>query len=272
MQNNICPDCNTENEPEYRFCKNCGKPLHTKGFSASQDVAVEQNNGNGYGENAQVDIDGNAVEDVVTFVGKNAPKIVPQFFKIQNSNSKVCWSWAPFILGFFFGPIGVAIWFLYRKMYSIASIFAGVGIFVNYVVFALDRIFGIGTSAGQTPEKYLESFLSGSINYQEFIVKVANKQSVLSYIVTSMNSSISIAAAVLGGIFSIYLYKRHVAKKISQIKATVYDINFVKFAIAAKGGTSVGAVILGLLIITFITNIPEMAFGALSLIKDGLRL
>lgn len=273
MQNNICPDCNTVNEPEYRFCKNCGKPLYSAGVKETSNVPVGQSGGAEQNEDTQGFIDGNTVEEVVTFVGKNAHKIVPQFLKIQNTNSKVCWSWPPFILGFFFGPIGVAIWFLYRKMYSVASAFAGVGILVNFVMFALDRVFGIGVSStGQALENYLENFLEGRIDFREFIMSAANKQSVLSYVANSLNSTISIAAAVLGGIFGIYLYKRHAAKKISQMKATVYDGNFVKFGIAAKGGTSVGAVIVGLLIITVVINLPDMVLGALSFVKGGLRL
>ena len=114
MPNIICPDCKTENEPEYIYCKNCGKPLANKASEQAPQYKDSPQNANAYGGTQGDFIDGNTVEEVCTFVGKNAGKIVPAFVKLGNTGTKVSWSWPAFIFGLFFGPVGVAIWFLYR--------------------------------------------------------------------------------------------------------------------------------------------------------------
>ena len=243
MQNNICPECETENEPEYQYCKNCGNPLFEKN---PQPVISGINDGHG-----------SSTDEIYTFVGKNAPKIVPKFENLQSSGTKVSWCWPPFIFGFFFGPIGAAVWFLYRKMYSAASVFATVGIAANYIMFALNRFFHIGNSTNDMLQIYLENYINGDITTERLFNILTDKQVIITFFTTSVYSSLNIACAVIAGIFGIYFYKKHTQKTITRIKSTVTDQNFVKFALASKGGISVGAVVVGLLIVTFLSNIPE---------------
>ena len=253
MQNNICPECKTENEPDYQYCKNCGNPLFTA--KPVQEAPAES---------AKSD---DLTDDFSIFVGKNAPKIIPQFKKLQYTGAKISWCWAPFIFGFFFGPVGVAVWFLYRKMYSAASVFAAVGVAANYIMFALERFFNIGNSTNETLKNYFENYLSGNMTIESFISVLTNKQVIISVLANSVYNSVGVACAVIAGIFGIYLYKKHAEKTIGCLKSTVNDPNFVKFAIASKGGTSVGAVIVGLLIITLVTNIPEAISRILFILK-----
>ena len=217
-------------------------------------------------------IDGNPVEDVVAFTGKNAPKIVPAFIKMEKTGSKVSWCWPPFIFGFFFGPIGVAIWFLYRKMYSKASIFAGIGIFLNYVSFVLDRFFHIGQSTINGYQKYFEDILDGRIDYESILSAFTSPNSILSFFASSLQSTIVVACAVLGGVFGMYFYKQHTAKSIYKIDSNFTDINYKKFALASRGGTSVGAVIVGLIIITVLSNIPEAIYSVIKTMEGVIRL
>lgn len=267
MQNNICPECKTENEPEYRYCKNCGTPLFTAQQNTNEAYG-EQDTSKSYGDT----IDGNPVEDVVAFTGKNVPKIVPAFIKMEKTGSKVSWSWPPFIFGFFFGPIGVAIWFFYRKMYSKASIFAGIGILLNYISFMLDRFFDIGQSKINGFEKYFEDILDGRIDYESIVSAFTSKSSILSFFTSSLQSSVVIACAVLAGIFGMYLYKQHTAKAIYKINSTFTDAGYKKFALASKGGTSVGAAIVGLIIITVLSNIPEAIYRVIKAMEGVIKL
>lgn len=267
MQNNICPECKTENEPEYQYCKNCGTPLFTAPESTNTAYRAPEP-----AAAAADTIDGNTVEDVVAFTGKNAPKIVPAFIKMEKTGSKVSWSWPPFILGFFFGPIGVAIWFLYRKMYSKASIFAGIGILLNYISFVLDRFFHIGQSTINGFEKYFEDFLYGRVDYESILSAFTSRNSIISFFASSLQSSIVITCAVLGGIFGMYLYKQHTAKAIYKINSTFTDTGYKKFALVSKGGTSVGAVIVGLIIITVLSNIPEAIYSVIKVMEGVIRL
>ena len=270
MQKNICPDCKTENEPEYEFCKNCGKPLHTKAETAN---VYEENKAQYADMDGEFRIDGNTNEEVSVFVGKNANKIVPAFAKIEHTGSKVKWCWPPFILGIFFGPVGVAIWFLYRKMYSVASIFGGIAVVLNYISFAFNRFLGIGEATLDSAEKYFDGFFSyGKFDYNGFIETVTDGKYQASAFLSSFNYSVGVACGVIAGIFGIYLYKRHTAKRINYIKSVPGNENYLLLSLASRGGTSVGAAILGTIIISFVSNIPETVFSVINIIKEAIVL
>ena len=270
MNNNICPECKTENEPGYGYCKNCGTPLF------ANNTASGQNSGGGFyapdenGGKAQPQpelIDGNTIEEVITFVGKNPQKIVPKFVKLQATASKTGWCWPPFILGFLFGPVGTAIWFLYRKMYSFAALFGAIGIAANYILRVLNYFWQIGTVNADPINNYFEGLAGGVFDYEGFISALTDSKAILSYFVNSAYSALGIACGVVAGVFGIYLYKRHAAKVIGYVKATVTDVNYTKIAISSKGGTSVGAVIVGIILISLLINLPDMIYGILKAMK-----
>ena len=41
MDKKICPDCGTENEKEYIYCKNCGTPLKSKPSAEEKPQATQ---------------------------------------------------------------------------------------------------------------------------------------------------------------------------------------------------------------------------------------
>ena len=272
MANNICPNCKTENEPEYEFCKNCGKPLYTESKPTADNIYVK-NNEQSYEEEGKITVDGNTVDEVSVFVGKNANKIVPGFINIERTGSKVRWCWPPFILGILFGPLGVAMWFLYRKIYSFAAIFGGIAVIINYISFAFDRFLGIGEATLDTAEKYFESFIDfGKFDYEGFIEAVTDGKFQTSAFLSSLYSAIGVTCAVLSGIFAIYIYKRHTAKKIFYVKSLQGGSNYLLVSIAAKGGTSVGSAILGTIIISFVSNLPETVYSIINITKVVIGL
>ena len=263
MNNNTCPECKTENEPEYKYCKNCGAAL----FTNTTANPVNENTNTNANETSYDLIDGNSIEDVVAFVGKNPQKILPKFIKMEKTGSKADWCWPPFVLGFLFGPIGPAIWFLYRKMYSYAAIFGAINIASSYILKAFKYFLGIGTLPVDPFDSYLDGLKRGVIDYQSLISALTDKRTLLGYFVNSAYSALGIACGVVAGIFGIYFYKRHASKSINRIKATVMDANYRKIALASKGGTSVGAVILGTIIISLVANLPDMIYNILKVMK-----
>lgn len=268
MNNNICPECKTENEPGYGYCKNCGAPLFANAAAGGQNSAGYFNaqSGNTAAPDSDL-IDGNTIGEVITFVSKNPQKIVPKFIKIQKTGSKTAWCWPPFVLGFLFGPIGTAVWFLYRKMYSHAAIFGAIGVVANYILKVLNYVWSINILAFDPLDRYFDSVSEGAFDYEGFLSSLTDSKTIITYLVSSAYSALGIACGVIVGIFGIYMYKRHTAKSIGRIKATVTDLSYTKIAIASKGGTSVGAVIVGIIIISMLLNLPDMIFDILKAAK-----
>ncbi len=142
----ICPDCGTENEEEYSYCKNCGAKLEI----AENKTEYQYNNTDSgtYNPNFAdaksngffVDtITGIPSDEVCAFVGKKSPDILKKFSKMEVTGSKVSWCWPVAILGLLLGPIGSAIWFFYRKMYKPALILVALGLAVNVAVGVLTK-------------------------------------------------------------------------------------------------------------------------------------
>jgi hypothetical protein len=67
-------------------------------------------------------------DDAATFIGPNADYYIPQFQKLDSTNSMISWNWAAFLCSIW--------WMLYRKMYLYALI-----------AFAIACIPGIGSMA-----------------------------------------------------------------------------------------------------------------------------
>ena len=278
MQNNICPECKTENEPEYQYCKNCGAPIAAPRQETVQNVmpsAEGFGGGNTQSDNGPqaTEIDGNPIDAVAVFVGKNAQKIIPKFIKLQSRGTKTEWCWPPFIWGMFLGPVGVAIWFFYRKMYKPACLFGGIAIAINFLNRVFSVFFGTGNQSLKSLESYLDSALdTGVFNAQEFWSLVKNSNFIASNLFSSFVSAVYLACAILAGLFGIYIYKKHSAKKITYYRSLVTDPGYFKIGLAASGGTSPGAAILGAIIISVILNIPDMVTAIIRFAQEFYKV
>ena len=269
MQNNICPECKTENEPEYRYCKNCGAPITGKAPAPAQpQPEYGAPEGDGNPRPGGVFIDGNPIEKVATFVGKNANKIVPKFIKMEERKTKVEWCLPPFLWGLFLGPMGIAIWFLYRKMYKHACIFGAVAVAVNYINAVLRTVLGVGEEAIKGIGSYIRSFFeTGVFNTQGIVSLLSDRRLILNGLLNSFANTIYIACAVLSGLFGWYLYKRHAADRISRYVPITNDPNYYNIGLAAAGGTSPGAAILGAVIILLVSSLPNMVLAILRAVE-----
>lgn len=253
----ICHECQTENEPKYVYCKNCGTLLkendekskrkysdYNYGFSGNTNTG----GGTYYGTYGVFldEIEGVPTDDLMTFTGKKSYDIVSKFSKSEITSSKCGWCWPPAILGFLFGPFGSAIWFFYRKMYKLAMIFVAVGIILSTSVAFI---------AGAETNFDFTEFYSG--NYESIYDNIdeADTDTVRDDIANFVNLSVSIASAVVSGIFGMYLYKRHSINKIKTYNNMTVDPRYYKLGLATIGGTSSGMAVLGIFIMIVCENL-----------------
>lgn len=164
----FCPECKTENEEQFNFCKNCGTALDFKKEKLSGDFNTPEQfdptaqksspMGNGMPE----EIDGVEKREMLAFLGKDSNKIYDKFLKMEYSGSKVSWCWPVFLLTAFLGFFGTAIWFFYRKMFKPAIAFVIAGTLVLGVQTALNFDNNIEAAKGLVSS--IESIFSGNID------------------------------------------------------------------------------------------------------------
>ena len=94
MSKNICPLCSTENEAEYKFCKNCGNPFISQEGKAAQNTEANNNQEKStVTENmnnpqfSDFRYDGVSAEEMAAFIGKKANDILPKFTKMELTRS-----------------------------------------------------------------------------------------------------------------------------------------------------------------------------------------
>ncbi len=262
MNKNICTACNTENEPEYKFCKNCGTPLNViseekVNFEANQPKAEETfENSTPNGGFYDFQFNGASTEEMGVFIGKKAMKILPKFTKMELSNSKISWCWPAAILGFIFGPMGSALWFFFRKMYKMAFVFAIIGavimISTSVMTAGIDAIY---EDMGQQAADFMVEFnLGGILDIAEDAnSKLTPAQKILQQMADAINSFASAASGIISGLFGYWLYKNHCIRKISTYKVSGVDSRFYKMGLASIGGTSGGMLTVGL-VLMFVTS------------------
>ncbi|MBR4761794.1 MAG: hypothetical protein IK086_04080 [Clostridia bacterium] len=269
MDYNICPECKTPNEPEYEYCKNCGAPIAAHGGNQNARYNAAYSGGyygtapntQAYGSSPQssVSVDGVPENQLAAYIGKNSYKIIGKFIKIQQTGSKVAWCWPPFVWGFFLGPVGVMIWFLYRKMYKNGCIAGGIEIALSTITTVINKIFNIGGGVAEKLDKMLEN---NSFSFSELQKTVSSKEAVISVSYSSLVRVVGLAIAILAGIFGMYLYKSHVIRSIKKFTPLSNEPGYLTYGLASVGGTSAGAAILGLISVTvansIITNAVEL--------------
>ena len=272
MDNKICPECGTENEPQYPYFKNCGINLNAEAASPvtaepqEQPHADNRNQQSGYGYNYNPygaynggSIEGVPNEEVELFVGKKSYSIMPKFIKMEITRSKTSWCWPPAILGFFFGPLGAALWFFYRKMYKPAAILAAIGAVVDiiYAVLTMNYV-----------DTYSEALFNSldTATLADIIEAFGNMATSVPYILaTALNNIATVATFVLTGLFGFSLYKNHCISKIKGFKLYNADPMYYRLGLTSLGGTSGGMLTLGIVIMLASSSISEFVTSIISL-------
>ncbi len=249
MDKNICEACGTENEQEYRYCKNCGNEIKSEPQPEIKEEPVQQEPNQTADFMFSDDFNGVSNEEMAIFIGKKADKILPKFTKMQLTGSKTSWAWPVAILGFLFGPMGSALWFFYRKMYKPAIILAILGA----VITALTGVMTLGTTE-IVPESAIDAFIGGNYEAAIEIIDDAEKnvttsQKILNTVASFITDTTDILTCVLTGIYGYYVYKKHCIKKISEYRAQIADNRFYKIGLAAVGGQSGGMLAVGIVLI-----------------------
>ena len=272
MDKKICPECGTENEQEYIYCKNCGTPLDCKkaepaenadgrfasdensqaGNQTAEEKAAEPQSGNGYYGAPYTPY----ASSLYTIA-----EITPKFIRMEITRSKVSWCWPAAILGFFFGPMGAALWFMYRKMYKIGTVLLAAGAVLTCVFGAMNY----GTDS-QTVKSIIDSIAGGAVSLPNLIDEAARETTVLSVIASALESVTDLASGVLAGIFGLYAYKEYCVKSIINFRSNCQDSRYYKMGLASVGGVSGGMLAVGLVCIVVVNNAVSLVTALISMI------
>lgn len=284
MNKCICDVCRTENEMHYEYCKNCGNKLkknadtnvyskpvtqtNNTAYTPISSTASEQQSGV-YSANGQsvynqhktqesiieqtygiTEIDGVKTEDLAAYIGPNSRRIISKFSKMELTGSKVSWCWPAAVWGIL-GPIGIAVWFIYRKMYKLGIILLAIGVLLS----------GLETFAeGFGPSRFEEFYSSSEEEYLEEIPELEpdynenNYATVIADIAYLLSSFIPIASIIFSGLFSVQAYKKHTIKKIKRYNLVNTTERYHQIGLMNVGGTAAGMAVLGILVAVFLSN------------------
>lgn len=286
MEKKICSECGTENESEYAYCKNCGAPLikpaeknetefigeniqsNFQGSASAEGGSVPPtgftppiysapNNGgqpySPYSVYADYSIDGVPAEDIAFFIGKKSTEIMPKFIKMEITRSKTSWCWPAAVLGFFFGPLGAALWFFYRKMYKIALILLAVGTVITFSTAALTY-----NTDSTVIDSLIGSLNDGDINsFMDALGNIDGRQTVLDVIASGIENLASLATCILAGLFGYHAYKEHCVKTIRSFRQNGIDPRYYRIGLASLGGVSGGMLAVGILAMFVIQGVAS---------------
>lgn len=203
-------------------------------------------------------INGIPYGEVATFVGKESNKYMPVFSRLEITGRKAAWHWPCALLSFFLGPLGVSLWYFYRKMYKHAAIFATLGAVLSVIS---TLIIGPAEASEDIFELY-SSFLNGV-----FLENPLSSEGVLKYeIINLLSGLIELVLTIICGLFTHNWYKEHICKSIFKYRTSNVDVRYYQMGLMSLGGTSGGMLALGFAIMFFVENISTVIFAALAAI------
>lgn len=292
MDKKICSECGTENESDYIYCKNCGtllaapakpaepapakaEPEHEFIAQTAPEPKVEQpsfqpappvyntaNGSAGYTPDSSPITDGIPQEELALFIGKKSSAIMPKFIKMEITNSKVSWCWPPAVFGFLFGPMGAALWLLYRKMYKTGALLAVIGALVNIVVAALT----FDTSAVDYTALYRSLFSGDMQTVLNALSSLGDTSTLLDVIANALSRAIDLITGILTGLFGYYLYKEHCIKSINNFRMNISDRRYYTMGLASIGGVSGGMLAVGIISIIVVNNLTTVVTAVISML------
>ena len=186
-------------------------------------------------------IDGVNTEDVAIFLGNDSPKYLPIFAGIE-TKTRSSVNLLVLLLSALVSPFFAAFWFMHKRMNKL-------GLFIFLVLAAFE--FGILIAAFSVMKDTFASMVMTS-DVEQMMAVMLNEiesNSLLSAL-SSVSQMVSIAVAVLSGIFANKWYKNHVISTIKSI--TAENEEGYKRALVEKGGTK-NALWVTLLVITAVT-------------------
>lgn len=275
-----CYLCGTRNEPDYRFCKNCGAALGAPD-GAPQNAAP--GTPPPYAtpawqtpDGTQADVfDGVGANEMQAYVGKNANRFLPVFTRMKQTGRRASWCWPVFVLGFFFGLIGQSFWFFYRKMYRVGLILAAVGVLLLGVQTAVTyrpAVRAYATVFSTAQDMAGAMFEGDEAKLDEIFDVIDDAIEDLAQAggpVRTLTGLLNLTAVVLVSVFAFYIYLRSAEQKIRQFTERNAAQGYDYYQIAALGGTSGGALALSIVFYVLFSLALTLAplFAALSLLR-----
>lgn len=275
MEKNFCPNCATENESDYIYCKNCGAQLKPeKSKSQTQNYqsqtyhqqtvhnTVQENRYNTDSGYENINYDGASAEEMGVYIGKKANEILPKFTKMQITGSKVSWCWPVAVLSFLLGPLGAAMWFFYRKMYKHAAIFTVLGTALAIILSVFSPTLSEETMTAM--ESAVESYDVEAIF--ELFSSINPTTLIFTWVVGMVENTAHILTCVICGIYSYHWYKIQCAEKIREYRALQSDPRYYRIGLAAIGGVSGGMLALGIVLYCIINTMSSIISAVLAYI------
>ena len=232
----ICPFCGSENPEGAIFCIRCGKDMSGKTTQNSY-INMGDNTGHfteGYdfsvygGLSPEDTIDDIKAKDMANYIGKSSGYYLYHFKNMDRRGKKTAFSFS----AFFITPI----YMFYRKMW-------GWGIIAT-VVNALLSL----------PSMVLNTL--SIFNEQGFYAIVDKYGADKINLVLMVLSILSMVYSAFFGLFSIWLYRKHVVKQIGKIKLKNLPLQEEAVTLQKKGGVSylVMVILLVLLVASYVLS------------------
>ena len=240
-----CPRCGGENNGEALFCNYCGLPLGVGGAQQSFNDAQQggmretfggqQYGGMGPGVDPmfgmqtqrftpESDIDGNTLGEYASYVNTNRGYFMTQFIRFGRFAKKASFSFMAFLFPEFY--------FFYRKMIK-----EGIGAFILTFITSMPSLIYMFNTGSDFIKKL------GAANYEQLINDInlsANWYNAFSNLCYIGSWAVQIAC----GLFANFWYYKKAKRDIERIK----NRGGQNEAIAAKGGTSFGLMLISFLL------------------------
>lgn len=242
MQDNkkVCSSCSTANGNEFTYCKNCGNLLFShpqeEVNTEPREFVPPQSQQNAFYENDDV-----GAKTMSVFVGKNADTYLSRFTTMKILQKKTSWHWPVFILGVLLGPVGIAIWFFYRKMNKLGILSLILGFLLNLCDLWASFVYPMTQVINTLGTEIFELDKLNEFILWEFGKTFFENTHPLSLAVYLVN----ILTIILASCFAFKLYEKFAIKRIKILCKTESPQYPLEYYLNRKGGTRVLWAVLG---------------------------
>jgi len=251
----LCPHCGTPNSPYAETCYHCGQALKAQEWTSSHTpppppatapfseyTPFHVPNSPYGGVDPTAEIDGETAEDLASVVRTNTAYYLPRFRMISQSDSRLSWNWAGFLLAPY--------WLMFRKQYLAGAIALLLDILSstasNIVLYTrLSAVF-VENSMGQTVLSYAK--------WMELMY--TDERVFLPTALIAMLGMTMMLFHVVIGLFGTRLYMNDCRRKIGKARAA-YPEGY-RAQLSVTGGTSFA---LGLLGVLLSQTLPSLLLG-----------
>lgn len=234
----FCPQCGTENAAEEPVCTHCGARLYNNMPNSAPfapQVQLPDMTQRPYIAGTTIispteTLGGNTVGDTAEYIGAAAPRYIPKFYKLEQTDKKVSWNWA----AFFFAPY----WFFYRKLYALGAIFMAV-ILIASAATTTPHYLEVSEAQSNAIAEAQQRFADGELSQDEaldactealFVVYTLPEAIIL--------AGVSFAVHLLSGLFANDWYKRKAEKDIHRLRGLSASPEGYRLLLFRRGGVS----------------------------------